>query len=181
MPETSIDPEGFVTGPHRVDTPHPGLVDALTDLWGRVTVAGGAVGFGPASSVDDVRAIAEELVNEVQQRRAHLMTIGQAHVLVGATVLVPGRLPVDQHTGELRWLLVDPALRGAGWGKQLHDAALIQAQAQGLAKLQARVRGEQGLERFFEGYDWVERGRWPGAVRVDPSDERDEVWFTRDV
>ena len=34
--------EEFVSGPLRVDQPHPELPQALTDLIGRVTVAGGA-------------------------------------------------------------------------------------------------------------------------------------------
>src|SRR5690606_39653679 len=82
LSEISVDPEGFVTGPHRVDTPHPELPAALADLWGRVTVAGGCVGFKPTDEVDRLRSVAEELVEDVRNRRANLLTIGQQHVLV---------------------------------------------------------------------------------------------------
>ncbi len=181
MTETAIDPDGFVTGPHRMDTPHPGLVDALTDLGGRVTVAGGAIGFSSASEVDEVRSAAESLVEEAQQRRASLLTIGQSHVLVGAAALVPGRLPVQAHTGQLTWLMVDPLLQGKGWGQQLLDAVLVQAQASGLTRLQVFVRAGRELERFFTGQGWVERGRWPGAFRISSEDERDGIWLTREV
>ena len=150
MADTDIDPEGFVTGPHRVDTPHPGLVDALADLWGRVTVAGGAVGYTATDSVDELRAGAEELVEDVRNRRVHLITIGQQHVLVGMAVVRPRRLPVRRHTGELAWLAVDPALQGKGWGKQLLDAAVVQAQALGLERLDLVTRSGQGLDRFYE-------------------------------
>ncbi|MGW3468770.1 hypothetical protein ACWDKQ_09925 [Saccharopolyspora sp. NPDC000995] len=30
--ETSVDADGVVTGPHRLETPHPDLVDALAGL-----------------------------------------------------------------------------------------------------------------------------------------------------
>ncbi|MER6990862.1 GNAT family N-acetyltransferase [Saccharopolyspora hirsuta] len=178
---TGIDPAGFVTGPHRVDTVHPDLADALADLIGRVTVAGGAIGFSPADPVDELRAVADQVVEDVRNRAVHLITIGQQHELVGFAVLRPGKLPVRRHTGELEWLAVDPRLQGAGWGKQLHDAVLVQARALGLEKLELIARGGHGLERFYGALGWVERGRWPGAVRVAPGDDRDKIWFTRDV
>ncbi|MCI2416271.1 GNAT family N-acetyltransferase [Saccharopolyspora sp. K220] len=181
MADSDIDPDGFVTGPHRVDTPHPDLVDALADLWGRVTVAGGAVGFSPTDPVDQLRAAAASLVEDIRVKKAHLITIGQQHVLVGLAVLRPRQLPVRKHTGELVWLAVDPVLQGKGWGKQLLDAVLVQAQAIGLEKLDLVTRSGHDLERFYEAHGWVERGRWPGAVRVAPGDDRDEIWFTRDV
>ncbi|WP_229679934.1 GNAT family N-acetyltransferase [Saccharopolyspora thermophila] len=176
-----IDPAGFVTGPHRVDTPHPDLAQALADLWGRVTVAGGAVGFSPTDPVDRLREAATALVEDVRHRRAHLITLGQQHVLVGMAALRARQLPVRQHTGELVWLAVDPQLQGKGWGKQLHDAVVAQAQALGLEKLDLVTRSGHGLERFYTNLGWVERGRWPGAVRVAPGDDRDEIWLTRDV
>ncbi|WP_433871770.1 N-acetyltransferase family protein [Saccharopolyspora sp. CA-218241] len=176
-----IDPEGFVSGPHRVDTPHPDLAEALADLWGRVTVAGGPIGFTPTSTVDELRAVATDLVEEVRARRIQLITIGQQHVLVGMAVLRPDPLPARRHTGELGWLAVDPQLQGKGWGGRLHDAVLVAAQAMGLEKLSAQARSGHDLEGFYTARDWVERGRWPGAVRVAEGDERDDIWFTRDV
>ncbi|CAM00724.1 acetyltransferase (GNAT) family protein [Saccharopolyspora erythraea NRRL 2338] len=171
----------FVTGPHRVDTPHPDLVDGLADLWGRVTVAGGGVGFTPADPVEEVREAAASVVDDVAGRRAHLLTIGREHVLVGVAVLVPGRYPVRRHTGELSVLMVDPDLQGQGWGRKLHDAAVAHAQALGLEKLELVVRGGHDLERFYTGLGWTESGRWERSVRVADGDDRDRIWFTRDV
>jgi GNAT superfamily N-acetyltransferase len=176
-----VSDDGFVTGPHRVDRPHPELTDALTELWGRVTVAGGAVGFSPTDPVEELRVVAGQVVEDVTNKRAYLITIGRSHVLVGAAVLKPGQRPVRHHTGELEWLMVDPELQGQGWGQQLHDAALAQAQALGLEKLSLVTRTGHGVERFYEANGWVERGRWPGAVRIAAGDERDEIWFTRDL
>ncbi|QGK69209.1 GNAT family N-acetyltransferase [Allosaccharopolyspora coralli] len=172
---------GFVTGPHRVDQPHPDLVDGLTDLWGRVSVAGGAVGFRPSDPLEKVREAAAKVVDDVSQRRAFLITVGRDRELVGAAVLTPQSLPARAHTGELSWLMVDPDLQGTGWGRQLHDAVLAQAQAVGLTQLELITRSGQDLERYYEALGWVERGRWPGAVRLDDGDTRDEVWLTRDT
>jgi GNAT superfamily N-acetyltransferase len=173
--------KAFVTGPHRVDRPHPDLAEGLADLWGRVTVAGGAVGYSPADSVEQLRAAADGVVDDVTNKRAYLITLGREHVLVGAAVLTLRQRPVRSHTGELTWLMVDPDLQGNGWGKQLHDAVLAQSQALGLAKLDLVARGGHGLEGFYEANGWTERGRWPGAVRVAEDDQRDLIWFTRDV
>ncbi|MEV5538653.1 GNAT family N-acetyltransferase [Saccharopolyspora shandongensis] len=180
MTETGAD--GIdVTGPHRGDASHPGLADGLAALWERVTAAGGAVGFSPTDPADRLRAAAAALVEEVQAERAHLITIGRQDVLLGIGVLRQRQLPVRTHTGELAWLAVDPALQRQGWGKRLLDAVLVQARAIGLEKLDLVTRSGHDLERFYEANGWVERGRWPGAVRVAAGDDRDEIWFTRDV
>lgn len=173
--------DDFVTGPHRVDQVHPELVDALTALWGRVTVAGGAVGFAKDDPIDDVRAAAHAVVDRVRARQAFLLTLGRSHELVGAAVLVPGRRPIRRHTGELQWLMVDPDLQGQGLGRQLLDAVHAQAQALGLTTLVLHTRSGHGLEEFYAASGWVERGRWPRAVRITPNDQRDEVWMTRDL
>lgn len=181
MTGTCVDADGVVTGPHRVESPHPDLVNALADLWGRVTAAGGAVGFGPADPVDRLRAAAAALVEDVRNEKAHLITIDQQHVPVGLAVLRQRQLPVRRHTGELAWLAVDPAFQGKGWGKRLLAEVQVQARAIGLEKLDLVARSGHDLERFYEANGWVERGRWPGAVRVAADDDRDEIWFTRDV
>lgn len=173
--------DGFVTGPHRVDNPPPNLADALADLWGRVIVAGGAIGFKPTDPVDAVRETAGAVLDDVTQRRAYMMTLGQGHVLVGAALLVPGELPVHRHVGKLAWLMVDPGLRDSGWAQQLHDAVLAQAQALGLEKLCVYVPGGRESEGLYADNGWTECGRWPGAVRVAEGDDRDQVWYAREV
>ncbi|MGW1678028.1 GNAT family N-acetyltransferase [Saccharopolyspora sp. NPDC002376] len=125
--------------------------------------------------------MATKLVDEVRGEKAHLIIIGQQDLLVGIAVLRSRQLPVRKHTGELAWLAVDPVLQGKGWGKQLHDAVLAQARAIGLEMLDLVTRSGHDLERFYEGLGWVGRGWWPGAVRVTAGDDRDEIWFTRDV
>ncbi|MDR7300976.1 GNAT family N-acetyltransferase [Haloactinomyces albus] len=176
------DPE-FISGPHRVDQPHPDMPQALADLLGRVTVAGGATGFTTTTELETITAVAQGIVDDLSQRpkRRHVLTAGQERALAGAVVLRPGELPVNRHRGEVEWLLVDPDLQDRGLGKQLLDAAAVHAQALGLTQLSLSTRSGQGLEDFYAAQGWVERGRWPAALRVGEDDSRDQIWFTRDL
>ena len=172
--------EEFVTGPHRVDSVHPELTDGLAQMWGRAAVAGRAAGFGPSDSVEALQGAATELVAEVSAKRTHMLTLGHATELVGAAALRPHPWPLRAHTAELVLLLVDPQLQDRGWGQQLHDAALVLAQARGFARLQV-VDGEGAeLAQLCAANGWDERGRWPGALRRGGQDV-DGIWFTREV
>jgi hypothetical protein len=37
------------------------------------------------------------------------------------------------------------------------------------------ARGGVGLEDFYGRLGWKEIGRWPGALRLAPGDDRDEI------
>ncbi|RCW45060.1 acetyltransferase (GNAT) family protein [Halopolyspora algeriensis] len=173
----------FISGPHRVDDPHPDLPQALADLLGRATVAGGATGFTATTELDTITAAARRIVDDLSQRPKprHVLTAGQERTLAGAVVLRPGKLPVQRHRGEIEWLLVDPELQGQGLEQQLLDAAAVQARALGLTQLSLSTRSGQGLEDFYADRGWVERGRWPGSLHVSENDHRDQVWFTLDL
>lgn len=172
-----------ISGPHRVDQPHHDLPQALTDLLGRVTVAGGGTGFTPTSELEAISALAQEIVSDVAARpkRRHLLIMGRENALAGAVVLRQGTLPVQRHQAEVDWLLVDPELQSKGLGTHLLDAAVVHAQAIGVTQLYCYARSGQELETFYTSRGWVERGRWPNALHLDGDDVRDQIWFTRDV
>ncbi len=176
-------PEEVISGPLRVDQPHPELPQALTDLFGRVTVAGGATGFTATTELDTISALAGEIFEDVAARpkRRHLLIMGQERALAGVAVLRPATLPIHAQRGEIEWLLVDPELQQQGLGSQLLDAAVSHAQAMGIAKLQLTTRSGQGLEEFYAQRGWTESGRWPASLRVAEDDLRDQLWLTRDV
>ncbi|MFE2441408.1 hypothetical protein ACH4TQ_12100 [Streptomyces sp. NPDC021218] len=44
-----------------------------------------------------------------------------------------------------------------------------------LERLGLAARSGLGLEDFYRKLGWVEIGRWPGALRVAPGDDRDEI------
>ena len=54
-------------------------------------------------------------------------------------------------------------------------ARQVARQDMGLEQLHLAARGGMGLEHFYARLGWREIGRWPGALRLAPGDDRDEV------
>jgi GNAT superfamily N-acetyltransferase len=70
---------------------------------------------------------------------------------------------------------VHPARQGQGLGRVLMTGVHDAARELGLEMLHLTVRGGYGLERFYEGLGYREFGRMPGAIRLGPGDDRDEL------
>ncbi len=51
----------------------------------------------------------------------------------------------------------------------------IACREMGLEQLHLAARGGMGLEHFYARLGWREIGRWPGALRLAPGDDRDEI------
>ena len=45
----------------------------------------------------------------------------------------------------------------------------------GLEQLHLALRGGTGLEPFYARLGWTVTGRWPGALRLAPGDDRDDI------
>jgi hypothetical protein len=58
----------------------------------------------------------------------------------------------------------------------MREAAAVAARL-GLDGLQVTVRDGHGLDRFYRGLGYREVGRIPGALRVAPGDDRDELFM----
>jgi GNAT superfamily N-acetyltransferase len=173
-----------------VDPPlTPELRTRLVDMWARVTNAGGSVGFVPPVIAADIWPTAVRSF---------------ARVEAGEDTLVCLAVPADDEAGALRiiaWLLlaeseshlrrhwrtvyrvqVDPEWQGGGLGRRLmSEAALVARDKLGLEALTLMTRGGTGAERFYERCGYREVGRIPGAIRVGPGDDRDEVHFWLDL
>jgi GNAT superfamily N-acetyltransferase len=155
----------------------PELRDGILDLWVDVTNAGGAVGFVPTVTRDDVRPA---LVKQLTQ-----VADGTARLLVGrdadGRVLATGFLAFNSHRLMRHWVMaytvmVHPGRQGKGYGRDLM-AALADA-ARGLDGIEAvklTCRGGLGLEHFYASCGYKEVGRVPGAIRVAPGDDRDDI------
>jgi GNAT superfamily N-acetyltransferase len=84
--------------------------------------------------------------------------------------------PVIAHWGTISHLQTLPAFRGQGIGGALMTHARhVARQEMGLEQLHLAARGGTGLERFYSGLGWEVTGRWPGALRFAPGDDRDEI------
>ncbi|HET9380161.1 MAG TPA: GNAT family N-acetyltransferase [Streptomyces sp.] len=153
------------------------LRDGILDLWTDVTNAGGAVGFVPPVTHETVRP---ELV-----RHFVAMAEGRARLLVGhdtdGRVAATAFLAFNTHRLMTHWVwlytvMVHPRHQGRGHGRDLMAAAEREARAfDGIDAVRLTCRGGIGLERFYASCGYKEVGRVPGAVRVAPGDDRDDV------
>ncbi|WP_055483101.1 GNAT family N-acetyltransferase [Sphaerimonospora mesophila] len=162
----------------------PGLFEDLLTCWVDVTNAGGAVGFVPPVTADDIRATAE---------KAFARTAGSASpdaLLVGFDDDDDGRaacwlILADSESGlraHWRWLvrvMVHPKHQGKGYGRALMLAADDAARSLGLDALQLTCRGGTGVDAFYASVGYREVGRVPRSIRVAPGDDRDEIYMLK--
>lgn len=84
--------------------------------------------------------------------------------------------PLVAHWGVVSRVQTHPQYRGKSMGAALMSGVRrIVRDEMDLEQLHLSVCGGTGLEDFYARLGWVEIGRWPGALRVGPGDDRDEV------
>ncbi|MEW2123744.1 GNAT family N-acetyltransferase [Streptomyces sp. NPDC058369] len=151
--------------------------DGIVALWADVSNAGGAVGFVPPVSQEDVRP--ELLKHQVA------LTEGRTRLVVGydeagrlaATVF----LTLNTHRLMAHWLwastvMVHPRHQGRGYGRDLMAVVADTARAtEGIEAVRLTCRGGTGADRFYAACGYKEVGRVPGAIRVAEGDDRDDV------
>jgi GNAT superfamily N-acetyltransferase len=163
----------------------PALREGIGELWADVVNAGGAVGFLPSVTVEDVQA----------DLRQHLVSMseGTTRLLVGFAE--PGHRPVAtaffglnthrlmRHWVWLRTVMVHPDWQGGGTGRALMAAAASAARGLGggaggdggIRGIRLTCRGGLGLERFYASCGYKEVGRVPDAIWVGGNEFRDDV------
>ncbi len=155
----------------------PALRDGILDLWADVTNAGGAVGFVPPVDRERIRP---ELVRQfvaMAEERSRLLVGHDEDGRVAATAF----LTLNSHCLMTHWLwlytvMVHPRHQGKGYGRDLMAAAERVARGiDGIEAVRLTCRGGLGLERFYASCGYKEVGRVPGAIRVGPDDDRDDV------
>jgi GNAT superfamily N-acetyltransferase len=157
----------------------PALREEILTLWADVSNAGGSVGFVAPVTVDEIRP---ELI-----RHFVSMAEGRTRLLVGrdetGTVAATVFLAFNTHRLMLHWLwlytvMVHPRHQGKGYGRDLLTAAEEAARGlDGIEAIRLTCRGGHGLERFYGSCGYKEVGRVPGAIRVAPGDDRDDVFM----
>jgi GNAT superfamily N-acetyltransferase len=155
----------------------PSLRQELIDCWITVSNDGGAVGF-PFPPVDctHVSPAADKLIAGLHPGRGRLLLALADDTLAGWLSVRRDLNPLVAHWGTISHLQTHPAFRGRGIGSALMARARQAARDEmGLEQLRLAAWGGMELERFYQRLGWEVTGRWPGALRLAPGDDRDEI------
>lgn len=158
------------------------LREQLIQIWTDVSNAGGAVGFVPPTSIEDVRPVAEEAFRRADSGGDHIVVAFSGAKPAGFLFLVgrPGAL--FKHWATLKRLQVSPPLQDRGVGGALLEATHETARRDlGLEQILLTVRGGTGTETFYERYGYKEVARIPGLIRVAEGDDREEIYMIREL
>jgi len=167
---TAVDAE--VRPVHEVDA---ALRQDLLACWTEVTNAGGAVGFVPPVTEDDVAPVLDRLLEGVRSGRDVLALLTVDGATAGFASLVGFSSPLRRHWATVLRVQVHPAHQGRGLGTVLMHGVHDIARARGLEFLHLGARGGTGVDAFYRGLGYTEVGRVPGAIRVAPGDDREEI------
>ncbi len=157
----------------------PALRDDILDLWADVSNAGGAVGFVPPVTRETVRPELVKHFVAMAEGRMRLLTGHDEDGRAAATAF----FGFNTHRLMTHWVwlytvMVHPRHQGRGYGRDLLGAAEDAARTfPGIGAIRLTCRGGLGLERFYASCGYKEVGRVPGAIRVAPGDDRDDVFM----
>jgi GNAT superfamily N-acetyltransferase len=159
----------------------PGLRAQLLDLWVAVTNAGGPVGFTAPAPVTAIGANLDAALARVSAGQDALGVVRHGPAVVGMGFLVDRGSPLARHWRTVLRVMVHPDQQGTGTGGLLMQGLHRMAAGLGLEHLQLTIRDGHQLQRFYERFGYTVVGRHPGAVRVGPGDDRDEIMLVAPV
>ncbi|WP_172387938.1 GNAT family N-acetyltransferase [Streptomyces sp. MNP-20] len=150
---------------------------ALLECWVDVTNDGGAAGFPlPPIGTQQAAPALDTLIEGLAPHTSRLLTAWDGSELVGWLHLRRDSSPLTAHWGTVHHVQTHPSMRGRGIGAALTaHAHRVAAHEMGLEQLHLAARAGAGLETFYARLGWREIGRWPGALRLAPGDDRDEI------
>ncbi|MET9518433.1 GNAT family N-acetyltransferase [Streptomyces sp. NPDC002994] len=161
----------------------PGLGDGVLALWVDVSNAGGAVGFVPPVIADDVRPEWVKHLTAMREGRTRLLVGYDEEGAVAATAFITHNTHrLMTHWVWLYTVMVHPAQQGKGYGRDLMAATETAVRGfEGIDAIRLTCRGGTGADRFYGSCGYKEVGRVPGAIRVAPGDDRDDIVMVRQL
>ncbi|MBX7547091.1 GNAT family N-acetyltransferase [Streptomyces sp. NPDC004232] len=155
----------------------PDLRDGFLELWTDVSNAGGAVGFVPPVTAQDIRPEVVRYLTQLAEGRTRLLAGCDEEGRLAATAFITFNThPLMTHWAWLYTVMVHPRHQGKGYGRDLLAAAADAARTlDGIEAIRLTCRGGMGLERFYGSCGYKEVGRVPGAIRVAPGDDREDI------
>jgi GNAT superfamily N-acetyltransferase len=151
------------------------LRESVIELWTEVTVAGGAVGFAGPVSREDVEPVALGALGAVADGHDLLLAGYVGDKLTAMLFLVSHRFALQRHWRTVKRVMVHPGAQRHGYGAELMREAERIARVRDWEALHLTVRAGQGVEKFYARLGYQEVGRFPGALRLAPGDDRDEI------
>ncbi|MER8046095.1 GNAT family N-acetyltransferase [Streptomyces sp. NPDC094032] len=158
----------------------PALRDGLLGLWADVSNAGGAVGFVPPVTREEVRpALLTHLVGMAQGTTRLLVGRDERGEVAATAFFTYNSHPLMTHWVWLYTVMVHPRHQGKGYGRELMAAVEHAARTaegfEGVEAVRLTCRGGTGLDTFYARAGYKEVGRVPAAIRVAPGDDRDDI------
>lgn len=153
----------------------------IVACWTDVSNAGGAVGFVPPVTMDDVQPVAEKLFAAVAAGHDRLVVGREADPISGEprvaalATISDGQFRLTEHWRKVKRVMVHPDFQGRGYGALLMAEVERVARGMGLEMLALDCRGETGNDVFYKKCGYVEYGRLPGALRLSADDYRDQI------
>ncbi len=150
----------FVADPELTELLQAEIVACWTD----VSNAGGAVGFVPPVTMDDVAATAREQFAGVLAGRDRLVvgreTSGEhAGRLAAVAFLISNDFAFTVHWQTVKRVMVHPDFQGRGYGYRLMAEVAAVAREAGLEQLHLDCRGGTGNDLFYKKCGYNEYGR----------------------
>jgi GNAT superfamily N-acetyltransferase len=151
----------------------------LAELLCACVAGGAAVSFVPPLSLEAARAFWRRAAAQVATADRLLLVAWVDGVITGTVTLDLATPPDQRHRAELQTLLVDPAARRRGVGRELMLRAEQAALRVGRRLLTLETNAGGIAEGLFRALGWTEAGRIPGYA-VDPDGTpKDSVFFYR--
>jgi GNAT superfamily N-acetyltransferase len=157
------------------------LREEILALWADVSNAGGAVGFVPPVTPEEIRPDMDASLAAVADGRRRLIVGRDEEGRVAATAFVA----YNTHRLMAHWVwvytvMVHPRHQGRGHGRTLMAAVEQAARSfPGIEAIRLTCRGGTGADAFYSACGYKEVGRVPAAIRVAPGDDRDDVVMLR--
>lgn len=176
------------------------LRERLLTIWTDVSNAGGWVGFVPPVDRSRVAPALDAALRRVHDGRDWLIVVRvprpgvepsataaadplalEPEVVAGFAIVADNDRLLSEHW---RWVIrvqVHPDFQGARLGGVLLDGVAEIAADAGIEMLHLTVRSGEGLESFYARNGYREVARIPGAIRVSPGDDRDQVVLVHEL
>ena len=144
-----------------------GEVEDLARILIAVIEGGASVGWARPPSIE----VAREYWRGVVKPGIVLLVATDGEQVVGTAQLELAQRENGRHRAEVAKVLVDPARKGAGIGRQLLDAVEAVARREGRTLLHLDTTEGDPANQFYQRCGWTPIGTIPNWARFGPDDK----------